>query len=138
MADPPAPTPADPTIPALNQPAPAAPQVAQQPPLNWSHFRPEFADTLEEDTEAYLLHTDDWMNTYNYPEDVKVQRFCLTLVGEARLWYKSLRLIENDWPALQEKIRWQYSKIRNTREQLFHAGDHFIMMRMWKHVCLCK
>ena len=27
----------------------------------------------------------------------------------------------NDWPALQENFRQQYSKIENTREQLFHA-----------------
>ena len=27
------------------------------------------------------------MNTDEFPEAVKVQRFCLTLVGEARLWY---------------------------------------------------
>ena len=29
--------------------------------------------------------------THRFPDQVKVQRFCLTLVGEARLWYKSLR-----------------------------------------------
>ena len=29
----------------------------------------------------------DWMDTHRYPDQVKVQGFCLTLVGEARLWY---------------------------------------------------
>ena len=33
------------------------------------------------------------MDTHEFPDQVKVQRFCLTLVGEARLWYESLRPI---------------------------------------------
>ena len=49
-----------------------------------------------------------------------VQRFCLTLV-EARLQYKSLRPINVDWVSLQNIFRQQYSKIGNTREQLFHV-----------------
>ena len=105
MADLPAPPPADPAGPVPNQPSPSAPQSAHQPALNWSHFRPEFAGKPEEDAEAYLLCTNDWINTHNFPEGVKVQRFSLTLVGEARLWYESLRLIEDDWPALQENFR---------------------------------
>ena len=40
------------------------------------------------------------MNTHAFPEGVKVQHFCLTLVGEARLWYKSLRPINVDWNGL--------------------------------------
>ena len=51
----------------------------------------------------------------------KVHRFCFTLVGEARLWYESLRPIALDWNELQNQFRQQYSKIGNTREQLFHA-----------------
>ena len=49
----------------------------------------------------------------------------MTLIGEARLWYKSLAPLDNDWPALQNKFRWQYSKIGNTHEQLFHAWRTF-------------
>ena len=75
--------------------------------------------------EAHLLHTNDWMNAHNFPRDVRGQRFCLTLVGEARLWYESLRPITNDWQALQEQFRQQYSKIENTREQLFHVWRSF-------------
>ena len=37
------------------------------------------------------------MNTHQFQEGIKVQRFCLTLVGEARLWYESLRPINIDW-----------------------------------------
>ena len=49
----------------------------------------------------------------------------MTLIGEARLWYESLVLLDNDWPALQNKFRSQYSKIGNTPEQLSHAWRTF-------------
>ena len=45
------------------------------------------------------------MNTHHFWEDVKVQRFCLTLVGEARLWYESLEPINIDWQGLQTLFR---------------------------------
>ena len=83
----------------------AVPQNVQQPILNWSHFRPVFAGRPEEDAEAHLLHTNDWMKIHNIPVDLKVGRYCLTLVGEARLWYESLQPIVNDWPALQDQFR---------------------------------
>ena len=57
----------------------------------------------------------------HFLEDIKVQRFCLTLVGEARLWYQSLEPVNVDWQGLQNLFRQQYSKIGNIREQLFHA-----------------
>ena len=64
---------------------------------------------------------------HQFQVGVKVQRFCITLVGKARLWYKSLRPINVDWQDLQNQFRQQYSKIGNTREQLFHAwqSSHF-------------
>ena len=61
------------------------------------------------------------METHAFPEAVKVQRFCLTLVGEARLCYELLRSIPVDWNILQDQFRQQYSKIGNTREELFYA-----------------
>ena len=61
------------------------------------------------------------MDMHQFQEGVKVQRFCLTSVGEARLWYESLRPINVDWLGLQNQYRQQYSKIGNTREQLFHV-----------------
>ena len=60
-----------------------------------------------------------------FPEAVKVQRFCLTLVGEARNWYATLEPIAMNWQELQTMFRQQYSKIGNTREQLFHAWRSF-------------
>ena len=65
------------------------------------------------------------MNTHDFPEAVKVQRFCLTLVGEARNLYDTLEPLAMTWPELQNLFRHQYSKIGNTREQLFHAWRSF-------------
>ena len=73
--------------------------------VNWSHFKPEFAGKPEEDAEAHLLCTNDWMRTHNFNEEDKVQRFCLTLLGEARLWYEILNPNVNDCPALQNAFR---------------------------------
>ena len=74
------------------------------------------------------------MKTHNFPEVAKVQRFCITLTGETKLWYETLRPIKVDWIGLQEHFRQQYSKFVNTREQLFMYGDHSIMMRMQKQL----
>ena len=64
---------------------PQPPAVPQQPIcMNWSHFKPEFSGKPDEDVEVHLLRTNDWMTTHDFQEAVKVQRFCLTLVGEAR------------------------------------------------------
>ena len=46
-------------------------------------------------------------------------------IGEARLWYQSLEPISVDWQGLQNLFRQQYSKIGNTREQLFHVWRSF-------------
>ena len=115
------PTPHNPFLPNT----PIAPEASQRQQLNWSHFKPKFAGKPEEDVEAHLLRTNDWMDTHDFLDHVKVQRFCLTLVGEARLWYESLRLINPEWGNLQHMIRQQYSKIGNTREQLFHTWRLF-------------
>ena len=60
--------------------------------LNWSYFRHEFSGKPKEDAEAHLLRMEDWMTTHDFPEDQKVRRFCLTLMGEARLWYATLNI----------------------------------------------
>ena len=73
-----------------NQPNPVQPQMPQ---LSWSYFKPE---------------SQDWMETHNFPEEAKVQRFCLTPTGEATLWYETLRPIEVDWTGFQEHFWQQY------------------------------
>ena len=65
------------------------------------------------------------MTTHDFPEAVKVQRFCLTLVGEAKNWYATLEPLVMTWPELQNLFRQQYSKTGNTREQLFHTWRSF-------------
>ena len=68
--------------------------------LKWSHFKPEFAGKPDKTVESHLLRTHDWMDTHAFHEGVKVQRFCLTLVGGTRLWYEPLRPIALDWNGL--------------------------------------
>ena len=80
-----------------------APQ--QMTHLNWSNFKPEFSGKPVEDAEVHLLCTNDWMNEHHFVEGVKVQRFCLTLLGEARLWYDSLEPINVDWQEIQNLFR---------------------------------
>ena len=65
------------------------------------------------------------MDTQNFLNDQKVRRFCLTLTGEARLWYETIRNAQLDCPAMQEHFRQQYSKFGNTREQYFHGWRSF-------------
>ena len=94
---------------------PPAQQGQQILHLDWSRFQPDLSGKPNEDAEACLLHTNDWMNSHHFEEGVKVQRFCLTFLAEARLWYQSLEPINVDWQGLQILFRQQYSKIGNTR-----------------------
>ena len=75
------------------------------PPLNWPYLKPEFSWKSDEDAIAHLLRTNDWMDTHRFQDNDKAQRFCLTLTGEARLWYELLRLINLDWLGLQNTFR---------------------------------
>ena len=65
------------------------------------------------------------MSAHHFIDGVKVQRFCLMLLGEARFWYQSLKPIHVECQGLENLFRQQYSKIGNTREQLFHAWRSF-------------
>ena len=66
------------------------------------------------------------MNAHHFVSGVQVQRFCLTLLGEARLWFQSLEPLNNTtWPELQNLFRQRYSKLGNTWEQWFHAWRSF-------------
>ena len=88
----------------------------------------------EEDAEAHLLCSNDWMEAHHFDEDIRVQRFCLTLLGEARLWYHSLEpLGDTTWAQLQNLFRQRYSKLGNTctSSYVMH-GDHLHLMRILK------
>ena len=60
-----------------------APEVVYQ---NWVGKKPEFSGKPKEDAESHLLSTRIWMVAHNFPQEVKVEWFCLTLTGEARLY----------------------------------------------------
>ena len=61
-----------------------------------------------------------------FPENTNVRRLCLTLTGEARLWYESIRPLEMDWEVLQECFKHQYSKFGSSREQYFYVWRSFL------------
>ena len=65
--------------------------------LNWSNFKPEFLGKPEEDAEEHLLCSNDWMEVHHFDAGIRVQRFYLTLLGEARLWYHSLEPLGGDY-----------------------------------------
>ena len=100
--------------------------------LNWSNFKPEFSGKPDEDAEAHLLCLNDWMNAHHFVDGVKVQRFCLTLLGEARLWCQSLEPINVDWQGLQNLFRQQYFQIGIQGNSYFMHGDPSILMRIQK------
>ena len=63
--------PAVPPVPPVQPPAqpavpPVQPGLIQQ--LNWSHFKPEFAGKPDENVEANLLMTSDWMDLHAFSE----------------------------------------------------------------------
>ena len=88
--------PTPPVQPGLQAPQQTAKPAEQVVHLNWSHLKSEFSGKLHKDTEANLLCTNDWMNAHYFIECIKVQRFCLTLLGEDILWYHSLESINVD------------------------------------------
>ena len=63
----------------------------------------------------------DWMDTHLSGSCKGTEIW----VNFSRLWYESLRPINVNWEDLQHMFRQQYSKIGNTREQLFHAWRSF-------------
>ena len=86
--------PAPPLPPA--QPEPQVPQQPAQPAqqvvdLNWSHFKPEFSGKPDEDAEAHLLHTNNWMNAHHFIDSVEVQRFLFNTVRRGYIMVSIIR-----------------------------------------------
>ena len=95
-----------PTPPAQPLVPPTHPiQSVPMPQLNWFLFQPEFWSKPDEDEEAHLLRTSNWMDTHAFLEGIRVQRFYLTLIDEARLWYDLHRPIALDWNGIQNQFR---------------------------------
>ena len=73
------------------------------------------------------------MNAHHFDEDIKVQRFCLTLLGEARLWYHSLEPLGNTtWAQLQNLFRQRYQSWVIHMNNYFMHGDHSLLMKTLK------
>ena len=68
--------------------------------LNWSNFKPEFSGKPEEDAEAHLLHSNDWMNAHHFDEDIKVQRFLSHTVGRSMIMVSISRTLRRHNMAL--------------------------------------
>ena len=101
--------------------------------IHRSNFKPEFSGKPEEDVEAHLLYSNDWMNAHHFKEDMKVQRFCLTLLGEARLWFQSIEPLGNKtWPQLQIYLGKDTQNWAIHMNSYFMCGDHSILMRTLK------
>ena len=99
--------------------APAVPGPGPVSLLNWSHVKPEFSGKPDADAEVHLFWKIYWITTQAFAQGVKIQPFCLVLIGECRLWYVSIRPVALDWNGLQALFRQQYLCISNTCEQLF-------------------
>ena len=112
--------------------APQAPAIPYMPPLNWSHFKPEYSGKPDKDAEAHLLRMNEWMDTHGFPDHKKVQRFCLTVVGEVRVWYESLRPINVDWVGLQNIFRQNTLRQVTQGNTYFMCGDCFTLMKTQK------
>ena len=71
---PPPQNPNNPIIPNAPQaPETPHPPALHMPPLNWSHFKPEYSGKPDEDAEAHLLRTNDWMDTQRFQDHIKIQ-----------------------------------------------------------------
>ena len=72
---PPVQLPTPPTQPIIPPTQPI--QAASMTQLIWSNiFKPEFTGKPDKDAEAYLLGTNDWLDTHVFHKGVKVQHFC--------------------------------------------------------------
>ena len=91
----------EPAIPPVPPPAVPLASIA----MKWSYFKPEFSGKTEEDPEAQILRTIDWIDAHSFSASQRVQRFPLTLAGEARLWYLPIPLFQGDLEELQEIFR---------------------------------
>ena len=70
--------------------------------LNCLILSQNFQENQRKMQRPHFLRTDDWMEAHNSTANQKVRRFCLTLAGEARLWYETLGAAQLDWETLQD------------------------------------
>ena len=99
-------------------------QPDPMPQLHWSLFKPEFTGKPDEDQKHIFCGPMTRWSPMLSQKVSKVQQFCLTLVGEARLWYESLRPIALYWNQVQYQFR-NNTLNRRYWEQLLHAWRSF-------------
>ena len=73
--------PVPPALPYITKTLPAVPQ-APGPALNWSNFKQDLYDKLDDNPEGHLVGTNDWITNHAFPDNVKL---CLALAGGTRL-----------------------------------------------------
>ena len=52
----------------------------------------------------FLILETGWKHITSQKE-IRLEHFCLMLIGEARSWYEPLVPLDDDWPALETKFR---------------------------------
>ena len=63
--------------------------------INWLIFKPEFSEKPEEDAEAHLLCSNDWMNTHHFIDGVKIPKILSYITRRSKLWFQSLEPLNN-------------------------------------------
>ena len=53
-----------------------------------------------DDVESHLLCSKELMDSQGIVDEGKCVRFCLTIEGDACLWYESITPVGNDWISL--------------------------------------
>ena len=81
--------------------------------LNWSHFRPEFSGTPNEDAEAHLLRMEDWMTTHNSRRS-KGRKVLFNSYGRGQTMVCCLKC-----PATTIKLGWFVRKLQATILQIW-------------------
>ena len=69
-----------PDLPGLQAPQQPAQPAQQVVHLNWSYFKPEFSGKPDDDAQAHLLCTNNWMIAHHFIEGVTDQRFLISTV----------------------------------------------------------
>ena len=80
---------------------------------------PIFSAKDDEDAERHLSQSNDRMNLQWIAEQAKCDRFCLTLSGDAYIWYESITPVGNDQTNLQGLFAYKLPEVGQTQEELF-------------------
>ena len=88
-------------------------------------MKPEFAGKPDEDVETHLLRMNDWMDTHQFQEGVKVQHFLSNISRGNTIMVQIITTYKCRLDHVTKSIQPTIFKDGNTREQLFHAWGSF-------------